>query len=421
MAPKKYQTHHGMHDLLPEELSKWQKLESVIHEVAKRHHFQEIRTPILEPTELIARGIGQLTDIVSKEMFSFERGDDHYVLRPEGTAPVARAYVQHNLHQKGGSQKLYYMGPFFRAERPQKGRQRQFHQFGAELIGSPDPMADIEIISFMMEIYDAIGLTDTSLKLNSVGNPESRKNYKQALQDHFRPHLHNMSEVSQHRFETNPMRILDSKEKEDQEFIEGAPIMTDYLTPESQAHFDKVRRYLDQLNIPYELDSRLVRGLDYYTETAFELISDQIGSQDALGGGGRYDLLIEEVGGPATPAVGFACGIERLFLAAESANIEFDAASPLDVYIVTRGDNAREWALSNLETFRQNNLRTTMNFDGKSMKAQMKDADRHSARFCIIVGDDELNADQFTLRNMADSAEQQLTFDQLIKAITSDR
>lgn len=418
MAKTKYQTHHGMHDLLPEDITKWQELESIIHEVARRHHFQEIRTPILEPTELIARGIGQLTDIVSKEMFSFERGDDHYVLRPEGTAPVARAYVQHNLHQRGGSQKLFYIGPFFRAERPQKGRQRQFHQFGAELIGSPDPMADIEIIAFMMEIYNEIGLTDTSLKLNSVGNPESRKRYKEALQNHFRPYLQNMSEVSQNRFETNPMRILDSKEKEDQEYIEHAPVINDYLTPESQDHFDKVRRYLDQLNIPYELDSRLVRGLDYYTETAFELISGQIGSQDALGGGGRYDLLIEEVGGPPTPAVGFACGIERLFLAAEAANLNLGEASPLDLYIVTQGEQAREWALLNIDKFRSHNLRVTMNYDGKSMKAQMKDANRHAARFCLIVGDDELASDQFTLRNMIDSEEQQLTFDQLIETLS---
>ncbi len=421
MAVKKYQTHHGMHDLLPDEIATWQKLESIIHDVADRHHFKEIRTPILEPTELIARGIGQLTDIVSKEMFSFERGEDQYVLRPEGTAPVARAYVQHSLHQRGGSQKLFYIGPFFRAERPQKGRQRQFHQFGAELIGSPDPMADIEIISFMMDIYNEIGLTDTSLKLNSVGNPESRKQYKEALQDYFRPHLNEMSEISQNRFETNPMRILDSKEKEDQPIIENAPKIADYLTPESQAHFDKVQRYLDQLGIPYELDSRLVRGLDYYTETAFELISDQIGSQDALGGGGRYDLLIEEVGGPSTPAVGFACGIERLLLAAEAANLQLGTSAPLDVYIVTRGEKAREWALNNLSTFRSKRLRTTMNFDGKSMKAQMKDADRNAARYCVIVGDDELETDRFTLRDMSSSEEQPYTFEDLIHTVANSK
>lgn len=419
MAVKKYQTHHGMHDLLPDEIATWQKLESIIHDVADRHHFKEIRTPILEPTELIARGIGQLTDIVSKEMFSFERGEDQYVLRPEGTAPVARAYVQHSLHQRGGSQKLFYIGPFFRAERPQKGRQRQFHQFGAELIGSPDPMADIEIISFMMDIYNEIGLTDTSLKLNSVGNPESRKQYKNALQDYFRPHLDEMSEISQNRIETNPMRILDSKEKEDQPIIENAPKIADYLTPESQAHFDMVKRYLDQLGIPYELDSRLVRGLDYYTETAFELISDQIGSQDALGGGGRYDLLIEEVGGPSTPAVGFACGIERLLLATEAANLQIGTSAPLDVYIITRGEQAREWALNNLSTFRRKGLRTTMNFDGKSMKAQMKDADRHAARYCVIVGDEELETNRFTLRDMSSSEEQPYAFEDLIHTVAN--
>ncbi len=418
MAAKKFQTHHGMHDLLPEDTINWQKLESIIHKVAARYHFQEIRTPILEPTELIARGVGQLTDIVSKEMFTFERGEDHYCLRPEGTAPVARAYVQHNLHQRGGSQKLFYIGPFFRAERPQKGRQRQFHQFGAELIGTPDPMADIEIISMMMEIYNEIGLTDTSLLLNSVGDPETRKNYKSALQEHFKPNLEKMSEVSQNRFQTNPMRILDSKEKEDQPFIENAPVIGDYLSEQSRNHFDKVCHYLKQLEIPYQIEPRLVRGLDYYTETAFELISDHIGSQDALGGGGRYDLLIEDVGGPPTPAVGFACGIERLFLAAQSTGVDLNVEESLDVYIVTRGEQAREWALNNLEAIRKLGISATMNFDGKSIKAQMKDANRKLARFSVIVGDEELESDQFTLRNMHESEEYQLSKAELLEKLS---
>lgn len=229
MAKPKYLTHRGMNDILPDEITKWRRLEQIIHETARKFNFEEIRTPILEQTELIARSIGELTDIVNKEMFAFERGEDHYVLRPEGTAPVVRAYVQHHLDQRGGTQNLYYMGPMFRAERPQKGRQRQFHQFGAEIIGTDDPIADVDLIGFMMAIYDRVGITNTSLKINSVGDPESRKTYKEALQDFFRPNLDKLSKVSQKRFKTNPMRILDSKEKEDRPLVEDAPVITDYL------------------------------------------------------------------------------------------------------------------------------------------------------------------------------------------------
>ena len=229
MAKPKYTSHLGMRDLLPGEIEQWQELERIVHETANLYHFNEIRTPILEPTELIARGIGQLTDIVSKEMFAFERHETNYVMRPECTAPVARAYIEHHLDQKGGTQQLYYMGPLFRAERPQKGRQRQFHQFGAEIMGTKDPVADAEIIMLMMDIYQRVGITNTELKLNSVGDPESRERYRAALQEHFRPHLEKMSEVSRNRFDNNPMRILDSKEKEDQPFLEDAPVITDYL------------------------------------------------------------------------------------------------------------------------------------------------------------------------------------------------
>ena len=306
MAQPTFCTHTGMVDILPDETPKWQKIEKIIHEIARKFNFEEIRTPIMEQTELIARGVGQLTDIVSKEMFAFERGEDHYVLRPECTAPVARAFVQHHLEQRGGSQKLYYMGPMFRAEKPQKGRQRQFHQFGAEIMGADSPAADVDIIAFMMAIYNRLGITNTTLKLNSVGDPESRKKYKQALQNYFRPKLDELSEISQERFEKNPMRILDSKEEQDQPFIEGAPVITDFLNEETARHYKQVKFLLNDLNISYTEDLHLVRGLDYYTRTAFELISPNLGAQDALGGGGRYDLLIEEVGGQPTPAVGFA-------------------------------------------------------------------------------------------------------------------
>ncbi|MEX2456243.1 MAG: histidine--tRNA ligase, partial [Balneolaceae bacterium] len=271
MAQAKYSTHLGMVDILPDEARKWQFLENLIREEAEKFNLEEIRTPIMEQTELIVRGLGQLTDIVSKEIFSFSRGEDNYVLRPELTAPVVRAYVEHHLEQRGGSQKLYYIGPMFRAERPQKGRQRQFHQFGVEILGSDDAVADVEVIAFMVHIYNKIGIKNTTLKLNSIGDPESRNRYKDALKKYLKPDFDKLSEVSQKRYENNPLRILDSKEEEDRPFIKNAPVITDYLSEESINHYQKVKGYLTDLDIPFEEDPYLVRGMDYYTQTAFEL------------------------------------------------------------------------------------------------------------------------------------------------------
>jgi histidyl-tRNA synthetase len=419
MADPMFRTHHGMNDILPGEVEQWQALERLIHEAAGRFHFEEIRTPIMEQTELIARGIGQLTDIVSKEMFAFERGDDHYVLRPEGTAPVARSYIENHLDQRGGTQNLYYVGPMFRAEKPQKGRQRQFHQFGAEIMGSSDPIADVEIIRFMIYIVQQAGIQNCTLKLNSVGDPESRNAYKEALQNHFRPHLDELSEISQNRFEKNPLRILDSKEEKDQPFIASAPLITDFLNEECQEHHDRVKELLTALNIEFEEDPYLVRGLDYYTKTAFELISPDLGAQDALGGGGRYDLLVEELGGQPTPAVGFAAGMERLLIACEELGIELGTEADADLYIVTFGPDARAWALQQLGKFRQLGLRCTTDYAGRSMKAQMKDANRENAHFALIVGGNELESGKFTLRNMEDSEETMLDMDELIQTLAT--
>ncbi|MEL7835189.1 histidine--tRNA ligase [Fodinibius sp. Rm-B-1B1-1] len=419
MAQPTFSTHVGMVDILPDEVGKWQALERIIHEEAKKFNFEEIRTPIMEQTELIARGVGQLTDIVSKEMFAFERGEDQYVLRPECTAPVARAFVEHHLEQRGGTQNLYYIGPMFRAEKPQKGRQRQFHQFGAEIIGADDPAADVDIIALMMAIYDRVGISNTTLKINSVGDPESRKAYTEALKDYFRPNLSELSEVSQRRFENNPLRILDSKEEEDQPFIENAPVITDFLTEETTEHYARVKELLEELDITYEEDPHLVRGLDYYTRTAFELISPDLGAQDALGGGGRYDLLIEEIGGQHTPAVGFAAGIERLFIACEELGIDLVEEEMLDVYIVTLGEEARKWGINHLPKLREAGLSASMDYIGRSIKAQMKDADRENARHVIIVGGNELAEGKFTLRNMKASEEDSYSFEEIMNKLTN--
>ncbi len=417
MAQPKYITHLGMVDILPDDVRKWQYLETLIRTEAELFNLEEIRTPIMEQTELIVRGIGKLTDIVSKEIFSFSRGDDNYVLRPELTAPVVRSYVEHHLEQRGGSQKLYYIGPMFRAERPQKGRQRQFHQFGVEVIGSDDPVADVEVIAFMIHIYNKIGITNTTLKLNSIGDPESRASYIQALKNHLKPHYDNLSDVSKERFKKNPLRILDSKEEEDQPYIESAPLITDYLSEKSQAHYLQVKEYLDDLGIEYEADPYLVRGMDYYTETAFELISPDLGSQDALAGGGRYDLLVEEIGGQPTPAVGFAAGMERLFIACEELGIQLGDEKQVDVYIVTLGDAARKWGLSKLSGIRATGASATMDYKGRSMKAQMKDANRENARFAIIVGDHELESGRFTFRDMVGSDEEALPFREILNRL----
>ena len=417
MAQPKYTTHHGMVDILPDEIRKWHFLEDLIRTEAEKFNFEEIRTPIMEQTELIVRGLGQMTDIVSKEIFSFSRGEDNYVLRPELTAPVVRAYVENRLDQRGGSQKLYYIGPMFRAERPQKGRQRQFHQFGLEIMGSSDAIADAEVIAFMIHIYRKIGIKNTTLKLNSIGDPESREKYKAALKAHLKPNFEKLSEVSQKRFENNPLRILDSKEEEDRPFIETAPLLTNYLSETSVNHYTKVKEYLDDLGIPFVEDPYLVRGMDYYTETAFELISPDLGAQDALAGGGRYDLLVEEIGGMPTPAVGFAAGMERLFIACEEMGIHLGSEKKVDVYIVTLGDAARKWGLLQLSALREKGISATMDYMGRSMKAQMKDANREKARFAIIVGENELKEGKFTFRDMVKSEEMLLSFKEILNVL----
>lgn len=418
MPKTKYSTHLGMVDILPGEVEKWRALETIIHEEAARFNFEEIRTPIMEQTELIKRGVGQLTDIVTKEIFAFTKGDSNYVLRPELTAPVVRAFVQHHLAQRGGAQKLYYIGPMFRAERPQKGRQRQFHQFGVEVLGSDDPIADVECITFMMRIYQRIGIKNFTLKLNSVGDPESREAYKSVLREYLRPHFDQLSELSKTRFEKNPMRILDSKEPEDQEFIKNAPVISDHLNEESAQHFQEVCKYLNMRGIEYVIDPLLVRGMDYYTRTAFELTSPDLGSQDALAGGGRYDLLVQEIGGQPTPAVGFAAGMERLLIACEELDIELAEEKSIDVFMVCLGDDARDWVIGQLPAFREQGISATMDYKGRSMKAQMKEANRQNAKYALIVGDNELTEGKYVLRNMLESAEEQLTVDEILKKLT---
>lgn len=421
---KAFRTLTGTFDILPESYvndgsfvassAAWHEVEETIRAVMARFNFQEIRTPILEPTELIARGVGAATDIVTKEMFAFERGDTRYVLRPEVTAPVMRAYLQHHLGQKGGVQKLFYIGPCFRAERPQRGRYRQFHQFGAEIIGTAEPRADAELIALMMAVYRAFGITDTTLRINTLGDPESRARFRDALRTYFAPHAARLSETSCRRLEQNPLRILDTKDERERTLVEGAPRLTEFLEPESREHHEAVKGLLDALGIAYVEDPYLVRGLDYYNRTAFELESPALGAQSALGGGGRYDYLASELGSKQpVPGIGFAAGIERLFLALQARKASLPEATAPHVFLVALGEAASKWVFARAQALRAEGLRVAFDLKGRSMKAQMREAHRCNAPVAVIVGDDELDRRLAQVKDMATGAQAEVAFDAL--------
>jgi histidyl-tRNA synthetase len=418
----------GTFDILPETSdldgapragsAAWQYVEATIRDVMRRFAYEEIRTPIFEPTELIARGIGQLTDIVSKEMFTFERGDTRYVLRPEVTAPVIRAYLQHHLDQQGGVQKLYYIGPCFRAERPQRGRYRQFHQFGCEVIGSDDARADAEVIALM------IAVETSRLRINTLGDEHSRPRYKEALRRYLDPYRADLSETSRRRLESNPLRILDTKSEKERRLLDGAPLLIDFIDDASRRHYADVKTYLADLGIAFEEDPYLVRGLDYYTRTAFELESASLGAQDSLAGGGRYDLLAVEVGSKQpVPAVGFAAGLERLLLALEAQGVALPQPPPLDAFLVALDDDAVRWAFQHAQGLREAGLRVSLDLKGRSLKAQMRAANRLNARFTVIVGKDELAGHEAQVKDMETGEQVAVSFDALanhLKAKTSE-
>jgi len=384
----------------------------------ERFAFEEIRTPVMEPLELVARGVGGTTDIVSKEMFTVERSKETYVLRPEVTAPVMRSYLQHHLAQRGGPQRLYYIGPCFRAERPQKGRFRQFHQFGTELLGSDDPRADAEVIANLRAVYDAFGVTGTRLRLNTIGDPADRPAYRDALRDYFAPHASSLSETSRQRLETNPLRILDTKAPHERELLADVPKLKDFVGPEAADHHAAVKGLLDGLGVPYIEDPLLVRGLDYYTRTVFELESDALGAQGALGAGGRYDGLAEAVGSKQrVPAVGYAAGIERLFIALLDQGYAFPEASRPDVFMIALGDEAESASFGIAQTLRTAGLAVDFALGGKSMKAQMKAADRSGARHAILLGADELAAGEAQVRDLGASEQRAVPIAELAVAL----
>ncbi len=412
---KKIQTPRGTRDQLPQETYRWLFLEGEIRKIFERFNFLEIRTPVFEETELFARGVGQTTDIVQKEMYTFEdRGGRSLTLRPEMTASVVRAYIQHALWNQGGVQKFSYISPMFRQERPQAGRLRQFHQFGVEILGTASPLADVEVIALAMEIFTHLGLTDLTLKINSVGCPKCRPRYKEALRDALRDVKDQLCKDCQVRYDTNPLRILDCKNPTCRELTQNVPSIEDFLCDDCRAHFTRVREGLDALAISYEVDKRLVRGLDYYTRTAFEIVSNELGSQDAVCGGGRYDRLVAELGGPDVPGVGFAAGMERLMAIMEKKGLHLGDVPAPDVYLVALGDAAvRKSVLPLAQTLRRAGLRCELDLAERSMKAQLRDANRQQARFAVIVGEDELKNRQAQVKDLSQGTQEKVAFDEL--------
>lgn len=404
----------GTKDILPSDIPKWNYLESIVKSVFKNFNYLEIRTPVFEETILFARGIGEETDIVGKEMYTFlDKGQTSITLKPEMTASVVRAYIEHSMASKQPLHKLYYVSPMFRQERPQAGRLRQFHQFGAEAIGSESPILDAEMIHMAYDILRSLGLKDLIVKINSLGVPEVRENYKKALREYLSDKKEKLSEDSRKRFDTNILRIFDSKIDSDQDLLKNAPMLIDHLDEKSKSDFEIVRNILAGGNIPFEVDAKLVRGLDYYTKTTFEIISGKVGSQSALCGGGRYDLLAEHLEGKPTPGVGFAAGIERILLACENEKTLNLPEEKLDFYIVTLGENLTEKVYEAASTLRRRNFSVEFDYLNRSAKAQMREANKFNSRYVIFFGGDEYASGNLSLKNMQTSEQKQLLLSEL--------
>ncbi|MBR2731674.1 MAG: histidine--tRNA ligase [Clostridia bacterium] len=395
----------GTQDFLPSDIYKYQFIEQTVREIAEKFGFREIRTPVFEHTELFQRGVGETTDVVQKEMYTFDdKGGRSITLRPEGTAGVARAFLEHGLFNDALPQKFCYLTNCYRYEKPQAGRWREFQQFGVEVMGTASPAADAEIISLANEIFGFLGVEDIRLELNSIGCPACRKQYHAALRDYFTAHIDDLCGTCRERLEKNPMRLLDCKVPTCREIGKNAPVILDYLCPDCADHFDKVKRYLDAMEIPYTVNPRIVRGLDYYTRTVFEFVADTIGAQGTVCGGGRYDGLIEELGGPHTPSLGFGMGTGRLLMLLESQGIELPAPSGCDLYLAPMGEAASFRAAALTAALRANGVHAQTDVVGRSLKAQMKYADKIGAKFTLVLGDNELAEGKANLKDM-DSGE----------------
>ncbi len=404
----------GTKDILPADIPRWNHLENIIRNVFTNFNYKEIRTPVFEETSLFKRSVGEETDIVSKEMYTFlDRSETSITLKPEMTAAVVRAFIEHSLGAQQSLVKLFYISPMFRQERPQAGRFRQFHQFGAEALGSKSPLLDVEMIQMSHNILKSVGLKDLSVKINSLGMPEAREKYKKTLKEYLSDKKNSLSEESRKRLETNILRIFDSKEKQDQKILKDAPVLIDYIDSESKEDFEIVKETLTKLEIPFEIDPALVRGLDYYTKLTFEIISGSVGSQSALVGGGRYDLLVESLEGKPTPATGFAAGIERILLACENENSFTLPDQQIDVYLIRLENELEKEASLFVSELRKKNLSVEMDYLQRSVKAQMREANKLNARFTIFFGGDEYKNEMINLKNMSDGSEEKISLNNL--------
>lgn len=409
----------GTQDILPSETKKWRYIETKLDELMELYNYEEIRTPIFESTELFARGVGDSTDVVQKEMYTFkDKGDRSITLRPEGTAAVVRSYIENKMQGLPNQPiKLYYNGPMFRYERKQKGRYRQFTQFGVEAIGAENPSIDAEILAMVMHIYQSFGLKHLKLVINSIGDIDSRKEYNEALVKHFEPVIGDFCKDCQARLHTNPMRILDCKVDKDKEAVKTAPRITEYLNDDSKAYFEEVKQHLNDLDIKYKEDPNLVRGLDYYTHTAFELMIDNPNYEGAittLCGGGRYNGLLELLDGPSQTGIGFALSIERLLMALEEEGIDLDVDHDFDLFIVTMGEEADRYAVKLLNDLRKNGVKADKDYMERKVKGQMKQADRLNAKHTVVIGDQELEEKNINVKNMETGTSERIDLNELV-------
>lgn len=411
----------GTKDIMPADVKAWRYLEETMRKICAQYGYKEIRTPVFEHTELFLRGIGETTDVVEKEMYTFnDRGNRSITLRPENTASAVRAYIEHKLYAEPAPTKLFYIGPMFRYDRPQAGRYRQFHQFGIEALGVQGPNIDAEIILLAVQILQSLGLKDLKLKINSVGCPKCRPLHREKLQEFFKPHFDELCKDCQSRYDRNPLRLLDCKNPHCQELGAGAPSLEECLCDECREHFEGLRQLLTAAGIEYEVDHNLVRGLDYYTKTAFEIQYKPLGAQSAVCGGGRYDGLIEEVGGPATPGIGFAMGMERVLLALESQNLLPDVQESMDVFAVCPNQEYFPTVFKTVIDLRRTGLKAEFDFQGRSMKAQMKQANRVNAKYVLIFGEDEFARGQVVLRNMSTSEQKEIAITDIITNLQTE-
>ena len=409
----------GTQDILPQDSAKWRYIENRLHTLMELYNYKEIRTPIFESTELFARGVGDSTDVVQKEMYTFkDKGGRSLTLRPEGTAAVVRSYIEHKMQGEPNQPiKLYYNGPMFRYERKQKGRYRQFNQFGVEAIGAENPSIDAEILAMVMHIYESFGLKHLKLVINSIGDSESRKEYNEALVKHFEPVIDTFCSDCQSRLHTNPMRILDCKIDRDKEAVKNAPRITDYLNNDSKSYYEQVKLHLDNLNISYVEDPNLVRGLDYYTHTAFELMIDNPeydGAITTLCGGGRYNGLLQLLDGPDETGIGFALSIERLLMALDEEGISLDVSEDFDLFVVTMGEDADRYAVKLINDLRRNGIKVDKDYLNRKNKGQMKQADRLNAKYTVVIGDQELENNEIGVKNMISGETENVQLDELI-------